>query len=85
MLCMMAVVGCVSKGTHTQTLTELEAAKKTSAQLQQQLAGLQKNLDQEAAQRKAAEQQAAELQHERTRNRWQLRDQANCSLTIWKA
>jgi chemotaxis protein MotB len=58
----VAVVGCVTKGTHTKTLTELEAEKKTSAQLQQQLAGLQKNLDQEAAQRKAAEQQAAELQ-----------------------
>ena len=62
MLCAMAVVGCVSTGTHTKTLTELEAEKKTSAQLQQQLAGLQKNLDQEATKRKAAEQQAAELQ-----------------------
>jgi len=61
-LCAVAVVGCVSKGTHTKTLTELEAEKKTSAQLQQQLAGLQKNLDQEAVRRKAAEQQAAELQ-----------------------
>ena len=65
MLCAVAVVGCVSTGTHTKTLTELEAAKKTSAQLQQQLAGLQQNLDQEAAQRKAAEQQAAELAKER--------------------
>ena len=54
-LCMVAMVGCVSKGTHTQTLTELEAAKKASAQLQQQL-------NQEAAQRKTAERQAAELQ-----------------------
>src|SRR5512138_960680 len=62
MLCAMTVAGCVSSGTHTKTLTELEAEKKTSAQLQQQLAGLQKNLDQEAAQRKAAEQQATELQ-----------------------
>jgi chemotaxis protein MotB len=61
MLCAMAVGGCVSTGTHTKTLTELEAEKKTSAQLQQQLAGLQKNLDQEAAQRKAAEQEAASL------------------------
>ncbi len=61
-LCSMAVAGCVSKGTHTKTLTELEDAKKQSAQLQQQLAGLQKNLDQEASQRKAVEQQAAELQ-----------------------
>jgi chemotaxis protein MotB len=62
MLCIVAVMGCVSSGTHTKTLTELEAEKKTSAQLQQQLAGLQQNLDQEAAQRKAAEQQATELQ-----------------------
>jgi chemotaxis protein MotB len=62
MLCAVAVVGCVSSGAHTKTLTELEAEKKTSAQLQQQLAGLQQNLDQEAAQRKAAEQQATELQ-----------------------
>ena len=65
MLCAMAVGGCVSTGTHTKTLTELEAAKKTSAQLQQQLAGLQHNLDQEATQRKAAEQQAASLAQER--------------------
>ena len=62
MLCAVAVVGCVSTGTHTKTLAELEAEKKTSAQLQQQLAGLQTNLDQEAAQRKAAEQQASQLQ-----------------------
>ena len=61
MLCAMAVGGCVSTGTHTKTLTELDAEKKTSAQLQQQLAGLQKNLDREAAQRKAAEQEAASL------------------------
>jgi chemotaxis protein MotB len=61
MLCAMAVGGCVSTGTHTKTLTELEAEKKTSAQLQQQLAGLQKSLDQEAAQRKTAEQEAASL------------------------
>ncbi|HEV8325909.1 MAG TPA: OmpA family protein [Nitrospiraceae bacterium] len=65
MLCAMAVGGCVSTETHTKALTELEAAKKTSAKLQQQLAGLQENLDQEAAQRKAAEQQAAELAKER--------------------
>jgi chemotaxis protein MotB len=61
-LCAVAVVGCVSSGTHTKTVAELEDAKKQSAQLQQQLAGLQKNLDQEAAQRKAAEQQAFQLQ-----------------------
>lgn len=51
----VAVAGCVSTGTHSQTLTELEAAKKASAQLQMQL-------NQEATQRKAAERQAAELQ-----------------------
>lgn len=65
MLCAMVVGGCVSTGTHTKTLTELEAAKKTSAQLQLQLAGIQQNLDQEATQRKAAEQQAASLAKER--------------------
>ncbi len=65
LLCAVAVVGCVSSGTHTKTLTELEAEKKASAQLQQQLAGLQKNLEQEAAKRKAAEQQAASLAQER--------------------
>jgi chemotaxis protein MotB len=65
MLCAMAVGGCVSTGTHTKALTDLEAAKKTSAQLEQQLAELQQNLDQEASQRKAAEQQAAELAKER--------------------
>jgi chemotaxis protein MotB len=32
MLCAMALVGCVSTETHTKALTELEAAKKTSAQ-----------------------------------------------------
>lgn len=62
MLCAMAVGGCVSTGTHTKTLAELEAAKKTSAQLQQQLTGLQQNLDKEVSQRQAAEQQATELQ-----------------------
>ena len=65
MLCAMAAGGCVSTETHTKTLTELEAAKRTSAQLRQQLAGLQQNLDQEATQRKAAEQQAASLAQER--------------------
>jgi chemotaxis protein MotB len=65
MLCAMAMGGCVSTETHTKALTELEAAKKTSAQLQQQLAGLQRNLDQEATQRKTAEQQAASLAQER--------------------
>ena len=65
LLCAVAVVGCVSTGTHTKVLAELEAAKKTSAQLQQQVAGLQQNLDQEATQRKAAEEQAAGMAKER--------------------
>ena len=64
-LCAMAVGGCVSTETHNKTLAELDTAKKTSAQLQQQLAGLQKNLDQESTQRVAAEQQAASLAKER--------------------
>jgi outer membrane murein-binding lipoprotein Lpp len=51
LLCAMAIGGCVSTGTHTKTLAELEAAKKATAHLQQKL-------DQEAPQRKAAEQQA---------------------------
>ena len=58
MLCAVAVAGCVSTETHTKALAELEAAKKTSAQLQQ-------SLDQEATKRKAAEQQAADLATER--------------------
>jgi chemotaxis protein MotB len=57
--------GCVSMETHSKTLTALDAAKKSSAQFQQQLAGLQNNLDKEAAQRKAAEQQASALLKER--------------------
>ena len=64
-LCAMAMGGCVSTETHNKTLAELETAKKTSAQLQQQIAGLQKNLDQESTQRSAAEQQAASLAKER--------------------
>jgi chemotaxis protein MotB len=65
MLCAMAVAGCVSTETHNKTLAELDASKKTSAQLQQQLTGLQKNLDQESTQRVAAEEQAASLAKER--------------------
>ena len=58
MLCAMAMGGCVSTETHTKTLAELDAAKKVTAQLQQKL-------DQEATQRKAAQQQAASLAQER--------------------
>jgi len=51
-------VGCVSTETHTKALAELDVAKKATAQLQQKL-------DQEAAQRKVAEQQAVSLAKER--------------------
>jgi chemotaxis protein MotB len=61
----VAVVGCVTKETHTKALNELETTKKISAQLQKQLVELQQNLDQEATQRKTAEQQAAALAKER--------------------
>jgi chemotaxis protein MotB len=64
-LCAVAMVGCVSTQTHTKTLAELDAAKKTAAQLQQQLDGLKQNLSQESTQRKAAEQEAASLTKER--------------------
>jgi chemotaxis protein MotB len=79
MLCAFAPIGCVSTETHTKALTELETAKKTSAQQAaeldalkkqaeaqaQQLADLKQNLDQETSQRQAAEQQAASLAKER--------------------
>jgi chemotaxis protein MotB len=79
MLWTIAPIGCVSTETHTKTLTELDAAKKTSAQQAaeldnlrnevqtqtRQLDSLRQNLDQEATQRQAAEQQAASLTKER--------------------
>jgi chemotaxis protein MotB len=65
MLCAMMLGGCVSTETHTKTLTELDEAKTASAQLRQQVMGLQKNLEQEASQRKTAEQEAASLANER--------------------
>jgi chemotaxis protein MotB len=78
-LCAIAPIGCVSTETHTKTLTELDAAKKTSAQQAaeldnlrnevqtqtRQLDSLRQNLDQETSQRQAAEQQAASLTKER--------------------
>jgi len=58
-----------AKKLSSQQAAELEALKKKSqaqtADLQQQLAGLQQNFDQESSQRKAAEQQAASLAQER--------------------
>lgn len=65
MLCVIAPIGCVSTETHTKALTELDAAKKTSAQQAAELEALKKSLDEEAAQRKAAEEQAASLAKER--------------------
>jgi chemotaxis protein MotB len=66
LLCAMAVGGCVSAETHKKTLAELEAAKKLTAQQHLQLTGMRESLDLEAAQRKAAEEQAASLAKERT-------------------
>lgn len=65
LLCALAVGGCVSANTHRQTLDELNALKKQSAQQQEQLTGMRESLDLEAAQRKAAEGQAASLANER--------------------
>jgi septal ring factor EnvC (AmiA/AmiB activator) len=50
MLCAMAVGGCVSTGTHTKTLTELEAAKKMSAQQAAELDALKKKSQAQADQ-----------------------------------
>src|SRR4026208_2611453 len=52
LLCAVAAAGCVSRQSHTKTLAELEAAKNAAAQLLQRL-------DEEGAQREAAEQQGA--------------------------
>ena len=55
----------MSANTHKQTLDELKAIKKQSAQQEEQLTGMRESLDLEAAQRKAAEGQAASLAKER--------------------
>ena len=65
LLCASAMGGCVDAYTHKQSLHELEAIKKLSAEQQEQLTGMQESLDLEAAQRKAAEDQAASLAKER--------------------
>ena len=59
------LTGCVSSATHQKTLDELEAAKKLAAQQQRQLVGMRESFDLEAAQRRAAEEQAASLSKER--------------------
>ena len=65
-LCLFGMLaGCVSSATHQQTLAELEAAKKLSAQQQRQLVGMRESFDLEANQRRAAEEQAASLSKER--------------------
>ena len=49
-LCLSAPVGCVSTDTHTKTLTELTAAKKTAAQQAAELKALRKQSDAQAEQ-----------------------------------
>jgi chemotaxis protein MotB len=58
-LCAMATVGCVSTDTHTKALTELEAAKKLSAQQAAELDALKKKSQAQADQ---MQQQLASLQ-----------------------
>lgn len=65
LLCALALGGCVSAKSHQQSLGELQAAKKRSAEQEAQLSGMRESLDLEAAQRKAAEDQAASLAKER--------------------
>ena len=59
-LCAIAPIGCVTNETHTKTLTELDAAKKTSAQRAAELDALKK---QSQAQSDQLKQQLAGLQH----------------------
>ena len=59
MLCAMAMGGCVSTETHTKTLTELEAAKRTAAQQAADLDALKKKSQ---AQTDQLQQQLAGLQ-----------------------
>jgi chemotaxis protein MotB len=58
MLCAIAPIGCVSSETHTKTLTELDAAKKTSAQQAAELDALKKKSQ---AQNDQLQQQLASL------------------------
>jgi chemotaxis protein MotB len=58
-LCLLAPVGCVSTDTHTKTLTELTAAKKTAAQQAAELEALRKQSD---AHGERLQQQLASLQ-----------------------
>lgn len=64
-ICGMTLPGCVSKETHTKTLTELDASKKAAARQAAELDALKQTLAQETAQRRAAEQQTAALAKER--------------------
>jgi len=59
--CMATVIGCVSKGTHTQTLTDLEQARKATAQTAAALEALKK---QNAAEIEALQQERARLSNE---------------------
>lgn len=60
-ICIVTVIGCVSKGTHTQTLTDLEQARKTSAQTAAALDALKK---QTAAEIEALQQEKTRLSNE---------------------
>ena len=59
--CMATVIGCVTKGTHTQTLTDLEQARKASAQT---AAALQALKEQTAAEIEALQQEKTRLSNE---------------------
>ena len=64
-VCGITLTGCVSTETHTKTLSELNASKKTAAQQAAELEALKQTLAQESAQRRAAEEQIAALAKER--------------------
>ena len=59
--CMATVIGCVSQGTHTQTLTDLEQARKATAQTAAALEALKQ---QTAAEIAALQQEKARLSNE---------------------
>ncbi len=71
-VCILMVAGCVSKGTHTQTLSELEQSRKASAQtaaaleaLQQEKARLSDELLAAQSATKELERQVATLQQDK--------------------
>jgi len=68
-VCILMVAGCVSKGTHTQTLSELEQSRKASAQtieaLQQEKTRLSNELLAAQSATKELERQVATLQQDK--------------------